>query len=389
MSRGIGRKAIVGLIACLALALGVAACGSSDDSTTSSGGSGGGTADLAAANAGIKPYVGQPGAFPVVDKLNKVPKGATIAYVDCGTPVCALFWQLMQPAAQTMGVNLTRVKAGSAANSVAQAWDSVVAMKPDAVITTAINVELWKDQLKELQDLGIPVVTTGITGTQPYGIKSPQAAENSSNLLGRITADYVVAKFGKDSNIVLYVIPELPFTQIEADAFQAEIDKICPDCEVRTADIPVASIGNTAPSQVVSDLQAHPDTTVAVFTSDEAQTGVPAALDAAGIDVKTIGIASTPTNLEYVKDGKQDATLAYDLPVASWTLVDQAAREITGQQLTGNQAKGITDVQFLTKPDIVFNPAMGWTGYPDFAERFSALWGIGGSGGGNSGGNGG
>jgi len=69
---------------------------------------------VAAAEKIISGYVGKPSAFPVTETLEEVPKGAEIDYVDCGTPVCALVWELLQPAAQTMGVKLERVKAGSA-----------------------------------------------------------------------------------------------------------------------------------------------------------------------------------------------------------------------------------------------------------------------------------
>jgi hypothetical protein len=31
-------------------------------------------------------------------------------------------------------------------------------------------------------------------------------------------------------------------------------------------------------------------------------------------------------------------------------------------------------MQFLTKPDITFNPSQGWTGYPQLAARFIKLW---------------
>ena len=59
-----------------------------------------------------------------------------------------------------------------------------------------------------------------------------------------------------------------------------------------------------------------------------------------------------------------------------WTIVDQTAREMTGQPLAGNEAKGLGVVQFLTQKDITFNPTKGWTGYPDFPQRFAKLWGV-------------
>ena len=390
MSRGFTTKAVLAALVALVLALGLAACGGSDSSTSSgatesteaSGGGGGeeasGGTDTAAAKEAIAPYIGQPSPFPVTDKLAKLPKGANIAYMDCGTPICALFWQLLAPAGQTMGVNISRVKAGSAANTVSSAFDTVVSQKPDAVIVTAISVELWKNQLKELQEAEIPVVTTGITGTEPYEIEAPQAAEPASELEGGLLANYVAAEMSPEANVVMYDVPELPFTAVVAEAFSSELESVCPGCSTRTVHVPVATIGNTAPNQIVSDLQANPDTTVAVFATDETSTGLPAALKAAGIEVEILGNSPGPTNLQYLKEGKETAALGVDLPVLIWTTLDQAAREMAGQELTGPESEGIGDVQFLTQKDIVFDPAKGWTGYPDFAERFAKLWGVGG-----------
>jgi ribose transport system substrate-binding protein len=141
--------------------------------------------------------------------------------------------------------------------------------------------------------------------------------------------------------------------------------------------IPVATLGNTAPQKIVSDLQAHPDTKVAVAANSEIFIGLPAALKTAGLsDITTVGTGGGPTNLEYVKDGQQTVDLALDLPVLSWTLVDAVSRPIVGEQVPAEEAKGLPPMQFLEQKDITFDPSHGWTGYPDFAQRFSKLWGI-------------
>lgn len=189
-------------------------------------------------------------------------------------------------------------------------------------------------------------------------------------------ADYVAAKFGAKSNIVFYDTPELSFTGVLRDAFGKELKNVCPGCSTRTVHVPVTSLGNRAPSQVVSDLQAHPSTTVAVFGTDEVELGLPAALKTAGLSVKTLGYNPAPANLAYIKQGKETAALSADLPVSAWTLLDQAVREIIGQKLVGDESKGLGDVQFLTQKDITFNPSKGWAGYPDFAKRFATLWGV-------------
>jgi ribose transport system substrate-binding protein len=161
-----------------------------------------------------------------------------------------------------------------------------------------------------------------------------------------------------------------------ADSFKKELSKYCPKCTVRVVDIPVATLGNSAPSTIVRDLQAKPSTTVAAFTINDATTGLPAAMSAAGIKVKTIGNAPAPDALQAIKKGQQDVSLGYDLPVTTWSLLDQAARGLAGQKLSGPQSEGIPVVQFLRQEDITFDPAMGWTGYPDFAPRFMKLWGL-------------
>jgi ribose transport system substrate-binding protein len=393
------RSAIVALLM-FVLALGLAACGGGSSSTSSGstteteaepaepGGetepaaeeepeaesSGGGIAE---AKEKVAPYIGQPSPFPVSEKLKEVPTGDEIDYVDCGTPICALFWEILQPAAQTMGVKLERIKAGSAANTVTSAFDTVIAKEPAAVIVGSVTMELWSKQLKELQEKEIPVVTTGISDTEEFGIESPQASNANSERSGELMAAYVLAEMaGEDSNVVFYETPELSFTTIIAESFQAEFEKLCPECSVRIAKVGVEELGNTAPQTVVSDLQANPETNVAVFGTAEIEAGLPTALKAAGIEVETLGSSPGPAELQYLKEGKSTAVLGFDLPVLTWGLLDQAAREIAGQELTGPEAEGLGVLQFLKKEDVQYDVSKGWSGYPNFAEMFAELWGV-------------
>jgi ribose transport system substrate-binding protein len=393
------RSAILALLV-FALALGLAACGGGSSSSSSSSTSeaeteeptGGETENAAeeepaeeeAAGGGmaeakeiVAPFIGQPSEFPVTEKLKSVPKGEEIDYVDCGTPICALFWEILEPAAQTMGVKLERVKAGSAANTVTAAFDTVIQKEPAAVIVGSVSMELWSKQLKELQDKEIPVVTTGISDAEEFGVESPQASNANSERSGELMAAYVIAEMaGEESNVVFYETPELSFTTIIAESFQSEFERLCPECSVRIAQVGVAELGNTAPNTVVSDLQANPDTNVAVFGTAEIEAGLPAALQAAGIEVETLGSSPGPAELQYLKEGKSTAVLGFDLPVLTWTLLDQAAREIAGQELTGPEAEGLGVLQFLTKEDVQYDVSKGWSGYPEFAEKFAELWGV-------------
>lgn len=392
------RSAILALLV-FVLALGLAACGGGSSSSSSSstseaesseptGGekenaaeeetgseaSGGGVAE---AKKIVAPYIGKPSPFPVTEKLKEVPKGAEIDYVDCGTPICALFWQILEPAAQTMGVKLERVKAGSAANTVTAAFDTVIAKEPAAVIVGSVTMELWSKQLKELQDKEIPVVTTGISDAEEFGVESPQASNANSERSGKLMAAYVVAEMaGEESNVVFYETPELSFTTILGESFQEEFEHLCPECSVRIAQVGIEELGNTAPNTVVSDLQANPDTNVAVFGTAEIEAGLPTALKSAGIEIETLGSSPGPAELQYLKEGKSTAVLGFDLPVLTWTLLDQAAREIAGQELSGPEAEGLGVLQFLRQEDVQYDVSKGWSGYPEFAEKFAELWGV-------------
>jgi ribose transport system substrate-binding protein len=394
------KRGVIAALFVLVLALGLAACGGGSSSSSSSegttaeeseaGGTGGGgeteeASEESEASGGgvaeakkiVAPYIGEPSPFPVTEKLKSVPTGEEIDYVDCGTPICALFWEILQPAAQTMGVKLERVKAGSSASTVSSAFDTVIQKEPAAVIVGSISMELWSKKLEELQAKEIPVVTTGISDTEQYEIEAPQASNANSELDGKLMAAYVIAEMaGEESNTVFYETPELSFTTILAESFKSEYESLCPECSLRIAKVGVEELGNTAPNTVVSDLQANPDTNVAVFGTAEIEAGLPAALQAAGIEVETLGSSPGPAELQYLKEGKSTAVLGFDLPVLTWTLLDQAAREIAGQELTGPESEGIGVAQFLREEDVQYDVSKGWTGYPEFAEMFAELWGV-------------
>lgn len=376
----------------LALAVGLAACGgsSSSSSSSSSGSSTGGGGEenvaasggeQAAAEAAIEPYVGHPSPFPVTEPLKELPpKGATFAYVSPGAPYSELIGEIAKQGVEKLGAKFELIKAGLAANTVSSAFDTVVAKHPDAVIISAIEPELYSGQLKQLLAEGIPVVVSGVAKAEEYGVKSPLFGSKPKEFYGKLQADYVAAEYGPEANVAFYEVPEYGFTESNVAGFKKELEATCPGCSVRFTPIGAATLGNTAPTAVVSDLQANPDTDVAVLETGEIETGLSAALSAAGIEPEILTGAPGPSNYQSVKEGKATAVLAIDTPVLSWTLVDMAARELAGQELTGAEAEGMGDVQFLTKKDITFDTEKGWTGYPNYAQQFEKLWGVGGSG---------
>lgn len=377
MSRTL-RKATPLLAAALAVGA-VAGCGSSSDSSTSSGSGTAATpaaakADTAAAKAILGPYTGKPSAFPVDQPLKKRPTGKTADYLQCVTPICGLFSSILPGAAQGLGMKLNVVKAGASADSLQAAFNTIIAKKPDAVILPAVEPDTVNVQLKELTSKGIPSVSNGIMNHERYGITAAMFNTQTAQTAGQLLAAKAVEDKGTDAEIVLYTTPELSFGPVIRSTFTPTITKLCPGCEVRYVDIPVATIANTAPSRVVSDLQAHPKTNIAIFTAMEASTGLPTALKTAGIDVLVSGFAPNPVNVQDLKAGRLHAAIGLDLGVMLWTQMDAAARLTTGQQLTAGEKKGLPPIQMIEPADIRTDPAKGYSAYPDFPARFAKLW---------------
>lgn len=346
---------------------------------TSEGGSETGGANVAAAEEALQPYIEHPSPFPVDEPLKEpLPPDTKMIYMQCGSPICQLQWGLYEAAGKALGVQMTRLKAGSQAQEVSNAFDTAIAEKPDAVFVPAIEPSLFRPQLEQMQEEGVIVATSGVVDPEEYNIEVFDFARKSVEVTGKLLAAKAVTEKGDEANIVYYEVPELAFIHAQKEAFEREIGNLCPDCSTRYVDVPLSTVGNTAPNRMVSDLQQNPDTNIAVFSTGEMSVGLPAAMKTAGItDVITFGFGATPANLEYIREGEETGGLGIDLPVDCWALVDMAARTLIGQELSPaekTEEPTVPPFQFLVGEDITFDPTNGWTGYPEYEERFEKLW---------------
>jgi ribose transport system substrate-binding protein len=314
-------------------------------------------------------------AFPADQPLTKrLPSTATLAYLQCASPVCAIGARLLKSATAAMGIKFAVIDGGGSVTTLQAAMNTIIAMKPTGVMLAGIDPTGIGDQIKQLVAEGVVVGSVGVMGTSAYGVQAPFNTEAANTKEGALLAAYVVNTKGAKAASVIYEVPELSFSPIVTAGYIDEMKTLCPECEVRKVDIPLASIGVNASSLIVSDLQSHPETNVAVFSDLDDETGLPAALAAAGISVETAGLSPSPSGLQDIKNGDLNATIAVDLPVMFWTGVDMIARIATGQPLTAGEKAGIPSGELLQKADITFDPSSGFSGYPNYAQRFAALW---------------
>jgi ribose transport system substrate-binding protein len=359
-------------------ALLLTSCGSGGDggSGDAGGSDGGPVVDVAAAKAFVEPFQ-EVSEFPVSEPLSQsLSPDTTAVFLDNGTAVAALQATAMKEAAETMGIQLTVVSTGASPLEISNALDSVVEMKPDILLAVAIDPELWAKQLETLRDAGTTVVAAAIVNGDQFGFGDDvMSGRGDSELVGEImVADLLAKGDGATTDLAFYVTPELAFTAAVQAGAESKLAELCPDCTLRIVQIPITEVGTTAPQTIVSDLQAHPETQGMVFSFDELQVGLPAALRVAQIDVPGIGWAPTPPNLEAITQGEQYAGIGMDLPVYMWTVLDQAARALIGDELSEAQKSGYTVKQIVVQDNVPADFSHGWSAYPDYQERFAALW---------------
>ena len=334
---------------------------------------------MAAALKAIAPYEGQTSAFPFDTPLSKpLPADTKFVYLQCAATSCGQVDKLLQEAVKTLGGSLTTVSAGASAATFQTAAASALSLKPAVVFLDGFQPALFGDSLKTLSAAGIKVVSISMAQTPEelasYGITFNYigTAFNVNN--GKLMADWVITKKGANSKIAFYGVPEITFTAPMQAAFEQELKTNCASCKVRTVPVAVATLGTTAPQTVVTDMQAHPDTNVAVFSVAAIASGLPAAMKAAGVSATTLGFSPGPGNLQDIKTGDITGGLAIDTAVSVWTMADVGARLVIGDQPTASEKAGESPEQFLQQKDITFDPTNGWTAYPDYAQRFAKLW---------------
>jgi ribose transport system substrate-binding protein len=338
--------------------------------------SAGNTAEVAAAQQAIAPYVGHPSPFPATEKLAKLPApGSKFVFLQCGAPVCAIFAQLMPAPAKALGVKFVAVNSGNTATTSQAGAAAALSDKPAAVLVGASDPQLYGNYLHQLISAGSVVAGGGTVGGAPYGVQQAVGGAASVTHAGELLADWVTVNKGASANVVFFGTPELTFSAGMQAAFAQTLSQGCPSCKADYQQISIANFGTTAPSQVISYLQSHPDVNTVVFASMEAATGLAAALKDAHLSPTTLGFAPTASNQQDIADGGLTAGLALDFNVQVWMQLNLAARLLAHQTTSGSNLE--VDMEFLTKGDLQgVNISHGWTGYPDVAQRFATLWGL-------------
>jgi ribose transport system substrate-binding protein len=373
-----------------------AACGSSSNSTTSSTPAPSSTdtasstasasstagAGVDAAKAYLAQYTANPTGIVLDTPLPKAaPKGKLIIKITTPEGVNKVIADETANAATALGWSFKTVTPGAEADGVQKAFDSALQQKPDGIIVSGYPKVLFSQGLADAKAANIPVVSESTTdaGGTGDGIIANLDGPPQVQEWGKMVAAAIVVDTNGAANVLGVNVPAYPILNEYQKGMKDGFTTFCPDCKVTDLDVQAADIGTKVPTAVVSALQKDPSINYLTFSFGDLSIGVPAAVAAAGLEVKIAGETATPANIQAVKDGKETAWIGFAAPVLAWRDVDAIARFYTGGDPV---AAGSTflPTQVLTKDNVgaaVLNKDGYYVGYADFQNAFKKLWLVG------------
>ncbi len=326
---------------------------------------GGQRRDVAAAKAAVAEYTGKPTAFPVDTPLKTKPDGKTFAYLQCSTPACALFAQIAgaDAGAARLPAQGRQGRPGGQRGAERDGLDRLAQARRRAAAGGRPEPVPPADAAAA-QDEASRSARTGSSTRRSTAFEADFINNDTDELAGKLMADWAVAQGGGE--VAFYGVPELSFTPI----MQRRLRPLrwrpsARRARCATSTSRSARSARALRARVVSDLQSHPNTKVAVFATAEAGTGLPAALKAARLEVEADGLGSAAGDPRLHQGGPVGRRRSASTPSrCSGPRSTRWRGWSAGEPLTEGQKKGLPPIQFLTQEDITFDPTQGWQALP-------------------------
>ena len=354
----------------------------SEGTTGASGSAAGGTEGQAAADAAaerIQPLLEPVTEIPVTDPLDVPPTAGKKLYwlegnIQSILPITGGF----EAATKAIGWDLTTITydpsdpqgPNAAMQQAVDAGADFIAIsgQPVTAIETALAAAKAADipvfamfgENEADPDKGVVAVVGGLNTT----------AANAENL-----ADFMISDSGGEANSLLVSLPDFTILQYAEQKMTDQFDSACTSCTYETLEATIADLtAGNVPGQVVSYLQSHTDVTYVNLAIGDLATGLPEALDAAGISgVKIVGGVPNVTQMQSLIDGTSDAWKALPRVSAAWMMVDAMARYDQGMDTTVDEVVAAAPI---FTPDNVETPAADYAGVPGYEDQWKALWGV-------------
>jgi ribose transport system substrate-binding protein len=375
-----GARSLIAIVAALVLALAFAACGDDESDSAASNSSGSsssssGSDGVAKAQAELEKYKSPPTEIVITEPLKSAPpSGKTLVMLGTKDPNNVKLQESLKELTGLVGWKYEQVSYDPANPATFKAAVDT-ALTKNADYVAEAGIPLTADVIDKVKQAGAKWVLTSV---HPVEVTDPvivnaNAYENDE-LMGKVLADFFVADSGGKGKVLIEHVPAYPILTGFTDGFQAEVDALCPDCEVKIQNITIPDlVAGKVPSVMVSALRSNPDTDYLAFDVGPFANGIDSALAAAGLadKVKIIGEAADEAAIAALKSGKHTAWTGFTPVYSTYVMMDAMFRDSLGMPIDQEKA-GIQPTQLLTKDNV--GDITSWGEPKDALEQFKKLW---------------
>lgn len=374
-----------GAVLVTSLVVVAAACGSSSTkstSTTASTASATGAASasaaggdaIAQAKTDLAKYETRPTSVELATPIDKpIPGGKTLYFIACGSDACNFEGDIIKQATDLLGWNLKVLNTNGTPQQQQSAWEQAIREKPFGVLYTATPRATIDKYLKQAKDAGIGVASCCVTDPVADGIDYNISTVAQTQRAGAVYGAWAVATAADlKAKFVVVTVPDFPILVTLKDSILGDLHTRCPDCSADNLDVPLTALGKNAPDLIVSYLRAHPDVKQMLLTVDALALGLPAAMKAAGLDdVAIFGEGPGTTNLQYLANGDEAASMAFPYYEDMFGMVDAMARKAAGVAII---PAFDPPLWILTKDNLPSSTEL-FALVPGIKDQFAKLWG--------------
>jgi ABC-type sugar transport system substrate-binding protein len=372
------------LLACSVAVL--AACGGGGSSSSSASSSSAGTeTESGGGVAGIPaPVTEAPTEFPIKTPLKEKPKPQNFTWLACSLPVCqAALSDGYHQAAEALGWPIKQANYDTlkAADGVQQALNE----NPDFIAITGIPPVAFEAQAKEAIQKEIPILdgydTTPAEPTKNGLYYQYSNGPKGSGAEGEEVARWIAHDSEGKANVATVTIGEYAILTAEIEGMEKVFSK-APEIELGTISVTAEEVGEgKVPNKIVAYLQSHPETDYIEYTFSDMATGVPAALQGAGLtEVTQTGVNASPAIVKEIAEGKQAAWTMQPSIYGGWLTLDVAARLAQGMPLEQYEKEGALPTYVVASEEAaqqLLDESEGeWAGPEGFQKEFEEIWGV-------------
>jgi ribose transport system substrate-binding protein len=321
--------------AALLITTGCGSSSSNDSSASASGNSSGSVpAGVALAESTVKKASKRPNSIGITQPIGKpVPAGKKLAFISCGVEACNVQGKIIAQGAKDLGWSASTIATDGSPEKLQGAFDTALRNGADAVILNAVNRAAVAKQIEQAKQKGVAFVTCCSVESMGNGILYNTSTADQNSEIGTDLAAQVVADSKGKANTLYVNISAFEILANLGKSFQKSYKSYCPGCSDASIDIPLTSLGKDAPDRIVSYLRSHPKVNYVVLSvSDALGTGLPAALQAAGLGgkVKIVGQGGGTQIFQYISGGQMQSIVPFDYYAIDYMMLDALARHFAG-----------------------------------------------------------